>query len=76
MRPDSWTKSSLSRADERGLSGGDRLALCQRVVLIAAAADRPHRAPVGEDEHLRARPVLRRAGRSHDRHQRGGFAAL
>ena len=56
---------------------GDRLArLPERVVLVAAAADRADDAAVGEDEHLRADPLRRRSGRRDDRDERRRLAAL
>ena len=63
--------------DERGTPRRDRLARAtERVVLVAAAADRADGAAVGEDEHLRADPLRRRADGADDRHERRGFTAL
>ena len=50
--------------------------LADRVVLVAAAADRADGAAVGEDEHLRAGALRRRPLGADDGHERGGFAAL
>ena len=62
--------------EQRAAAGRDRFArLPEGVVLVAAAADRADRAAVGEDEHLRAGPLRRRAVGADDRHERGGFAA-
>ena len=48
--------------EQRAAAGGDRLArLPERVVLVAAAADRADRAAVGEDQHLGAGALRRRA---------------
>ena len=56
---------------------GDRLArLPERVVLVAAAADRADDAPVGEDEHLRADALRGRSKRRDNRDERGRLAAL
>ena len=52
------------------------LRLPERVVLVAAAADGADRAAVGEDEHLRADALRRRAVGRHDGHERGVLAAL
>ena len=58
-------------------AGGQRLArLPERVVLVAAAADRADRPAVREDEHLRAGALRRRAARADDGHERDRFAAL
>ena len=63
--------------DEGRLAGGDRLArLAERVVLVAAAADRADDAAVGEDQHLGADALRRRAVGADDRHQRARLAAL
>ncbi len=76
----------LAAADEPGLLGevvvelvlhGERAALLdglarlpERLVLVAAAADRADRAPVGVDEHLGADALRRRAGGRHDGDER------
>ena len=50
--------------------------LADRVVLVAAAADRADGTAVREDEHLRAGALRRRPLGADDRHERGRFAAL
>ena len=50
-------------------------ALPERVVLVAAAADGADDPAVGEDEHLGAGPLRRRAVRADDGHKRGRLAA-
>ena len=62
--------------EQRAAAGGDRFArFPEGVVLVAPAADRADRAAVGEDEHLRARPLRRRAVGADDGHERGRLAA-
>ena len=46
-----------------------------RFVLVAAAANRPDGAAVGEDEHLRPGALRRRSVRAHDGDERDGLAA-
>ena len=61
--------------EQRAAAGRDGFArLPERVVLVAAAANRADRAAVGEDEHLGARPLRRRSVRAHDRDERGRLA--
>ena len=78
MSPDSCDEVVVEVVlDERRLAGGDRLArLAERVVLVAAAADRADGPAVGEDQHLGAGALRRRAVGADDRHQRARLAAL
>jgi hypothetical protein len=47
-----------------------------RIVLVAAPADRPHRATVGEDKHLRTGALRRGPLGADHRHERGSLTAL
>ena len=78
MRPDSCDEVVVEVVvHERRLAGGDGLArLAERVVLVAAAADGADGPAVGEDEHLRAGALRRRAVGADDRHERARLAAL
>ena len=61
--------------EQRAPAGRDGFAgLPEGVVLVAPAANRADRAPVGEDEHLGARPLRRRSVGAHDRDERGRLA--
>ena len=53
----------------------DLARLPERVVLVAAAADGADDAAVGEDEHLGADALRRRAVGRHDGHERHFLAA-
>src|SRR6185503_3177996 len=52
------------------------LRLPERIVLVAAAANRPDGAAIGEDEHLRADALRRGAGGGDDGDERRRLAAI